>query len=336
MLELPPATQGALRSLLDAGARYDSEYGSALSNHQPMALLALARLGASAARLEEFAARYALDKQLRPARTGAWPAGDAWQGRFGDSAAWPAYRDLFRQWAANEGALDMLRQVLPALMRGCGAAAFHGLIRTAAALQANHAGELADGLAHWAADFLPLGDLPPAAGEVVDDPAELLRKLHASPSRAGLIALRMAEAAADGAVNAMIGKLRIDEGTPERLARAAAFAYAESGNFTALHLVTGTQAMRIVARCVEEPLAAWRWFWQAYAHGVVAARLQVAANPVQVRPWDELVASAIASDDEHVIKLVDACREEQRHYAGAAAGGRHGEVWRRAAARALA
>jgi hypothetical protein len=74
-------------------------------------------------------------------------------------------------------------------------------------------------------------------------------------------------------------------------------------------------------------LEAWRCFWQAFANGVVAARLQVAPQPLVVRPWPDLVAAALAARDEHVIKLVDAAREEERCYGG--------DDWRRAASRAV-
>jgi hypothetical protein len=242
----------------------------------------------------------------------------------------------------HDGSGDMLVQILPWLMPGCGASAFHGLIRTAYGLEAGHAGEVADGVAYWACRYLPLGDLPPAdpapapapvgrrAARAsaplppVTDPAVLLRRLQASNSKAGLISQRMADAAQSGAVNRAIAPLLIDSQTPERLARAAAFAYAQTGNFTALHLVTGTHAMRVVARYLANDedalLAAWRHYWQAYAHGVVAARLRVAATPLQLRPWDEIVKLALASPNEHVIKLVDSCREEARHYTLAQSG----------------
>jgi hypothetical protein len=323
-----------LHRLLDEAAAYDPEYGAGMSNHLPMALLALAHLGADESRLREFFAAYRNDKQLQPARAlTPWPAGDAWAGRFGQRHAWPMYLDLFQQWVAHEGAADVLAQALPALMQGVGAAAFHGLIRTAAGVRAGHAGEVAQGLAHWAAFHLPLGELPPSpsARRCVADPAQVLRRLRAGMSNAGSIAGRMRDAAAGGAVNAQAARLVVEDATAERLARAAAFAYAESGNFTALHLVTGTHAMRVLARFVGDGQArtqAWRWFWQAYAHGVVAARLQPAAVPLVLRPWSELVVAAIAQRDEHVIKLVDAAREEERHYGG------NGE-WQRAAARAV-
>ncbi|MFO1295645.1 MAG: hypothetical protein U1F25_03595 [Rubrivivax sp.] len=46
-----------------------------------------------------------------------------------------------------------------------------------------------------------------------------------------------------------------------------------------------------------------------------------------LRDWPALVDAALASDDEHVIKLVEAARDEESHYGG--------DDWRRAASRAV-
>jgi hypothetical protein len=51
---------------------------------------------------------------------------------------------------------------------------------------------------------------------------------------------------------------------------------------------------------------------------------------VALRPWKTLIARALDQDDEHVIKLVESCLEEERAYA------RRGEtLWRLAASRAV-
>jgi hypothetical protein len=318
-----------LHTLLDQGAAHDAEFGRALSDHLPMALLALQRLGASDRQLQAYARAYPRRVGLRPARKGRWPAGNAWPARLGQRAAWPAYRDLFAQWLAHEGATDVLAQVLPALLPGVAAAAFHGLIRSASALQAGHAGELAAGLAHWAASHLALGPWPTVRATTAE-PQALLRRLKVGPSNAPLIALRMADAASDGAVNRVAAALQLDATTPERLARAAALAYARTGSFTALHLVTATHAMRLVApfaSSAPDDAQPWRWHWQAFAHAVVAARLRPAA-PVPLLGWDEIVARALRATDAHVIKLVDSAREEDKAYGPG--------DWRLAASRAVA
>ncbi len=51
-------------------------------------------------------------------------------------------------------------------------------------------------------------------------------------------------------------------------------------------------------------------------------------NPTTMQPWDQIIHTAITSDDEHVVKLVDSCREEEQAYGG--------DEWRHAASRAVA
>lgn len=322
-----------LHNLLDEGAAFDPVYGHDLANHLPMALVALDRLGAGGERLEAYASTYAKRRRLRPARAAArWPAGDAWTSRLGRPDAWAMYRDLFTQWLEHEPVGSVLSQTLPALMPGCAAAAFHGVIRTAYGVQAEHDGEVAEGLAYWAATHQRLGAWQLDLAADTNDPVELLRELNAVDSTAGLIVARMVDASRDGNVNAVAARLVVDDDTPQRLARAAAFAYAHSGNFTALHLVTGCHAMRVIAQAAPDidAIDAWRWFWQAYAHGVVAAALEPSPAP-EPWPWPRIVNAAIADEDEHVIKLVDSCREHER-----AIGTPGEDGWRRAATRAVA
>jgi hypothetical protein len=314
----------SLQQLLAQTALQGPEYGDGLSSHLPMALVALHRLGADEARLHAFAAGYV--RRLPPAPPAQpWPSGDDWTGRLGDFSAWPAYRRLFTDWLRAEGSDAMLRQVLPRLMPGCAAVAFHGAIRVAYAVEAGLLSEMADSLAYWACRYQPLGPLPELPGRLVD-PQPLLRGLRAGVSVRPLIAQRMADAACNPALHAAIARLAIDGQTLQRLARLAAQAYAGSGNFTALHLLTACHAMRVLQGYLDEPLPALRWFWQAWATGVVTAGLR-ALPPVALLPWRRIVPVALASDDEHLIKLVDSCRAEAQAYGG--------DGWRRAASRAV-
>ena len=85
----------SLHDLLDAAARFGPEYGDGLATHLPMGLVALRALGADAPRLQAFFGTESA--HLLPAPLPQdWPAGDAWAGRLGHIAAWPAYLDLLR------------------------------------------------------------------------------------------------------------------------------------------------------------------------------------------------------------------------------------------------
>jgi len=320
-----------LRQLLDQSLRLDAEYGQNLSSHLPMGLTALARLGAADARLADFAQCYA--RRLRPKPPSEpWPAGEPWKSRFGDPRAWPAYRSLFNEWIDDEGAPAVLAQALPALMGGVGAAAFHGPIRTAYAIAAGHSHELAEALAYWACRWFALGE-PPTAGRERDAAAVLARFDFAKP-RQPLIAERMAQVANQSAFAGIAATFCIDDPdtTLAQLAALAARLYAATDNFTVLHLVTSAHALRVLLPWldVDERSQAAGLYWLAYAAGHAASGLThraSAAAPVALRPWPEIVSQAIASDDDHFIKLVDSCREQERAYGGA--------VWREAASRAL-
>ena len=322
----------SLRLRLDHSARFDAEYGHSLASHLPMALVALARLGADDARLADFAERYAT--RLHPAPPPQpWPAGQPWQSRFGDPGAWPAYRRLFNDWFDDEGAPAVLAQALPPLLRGVGAAAFHGPIRAAYALAAGHSHELADALAYWACRWFALGT-PQAAG-TADDAAAVLARLSLPMPRRRLIAQRMARVAEQPAFAATAAAYRIDPATTlAQLAALAARLYAASANFTVLHLLTSAHAMRLLLPWLDDDdaAAALGHYWLAYAAGHAASGLNTAGAarvpPAPLRPWPEIVARAIASDDDHLIKLVDSCCEQEQAYGGA--------VWRLAASRAVA
>lgn len=321
-----------LRARLDDNLRFDPEYAGGLANHLPMALVALQALGASDPRLDAFAARYAGKLALAPKGVD-WPAGPTWSSQFGVPGAWPAYRSLFAQGLKQDGRDAVLSRTLPALMPGCGAAAFHGLIRTAHAVTSGHDGELADALAYWACRHRPI-EVAAAEGET-DEPeavlASLRRVLGGWRAPGDLIVQRMHAATAQPAFATEVQRLRIGEGSLPALASLANRLYAAGGNFTVLHLVTGCHALRLLLPWLDRPLPAVRSFWLAYAAGaagVPESALVPTARPAAAPDWPEIVARAVASDDEHVIKLVYSAREEHRHHGWAAC--------REAAARAVA
>jgi hypothetical protein len=320
-----------LRARLVSAARWDAEYGASLSNHLPMALAALARLGASDERLAAFAQRYAT--RLHPAPPiEPWPAGDPWRALFGRPRAWPMYRRLWREWLAHEGAADVLAQALPALIEGVGAAAFHGPIRAAYALAANHADELADALAYWSCRWFACGAAD-GDGSNADTAAVIAAlDLAAELEPRALIAQAMAQAAVHPRFAAAIARWRVDvQVTLPRLAMLAAERYAARAEFTALHLVTSAHAVRVLLPCLDadDRLAALRHYAGAAAAAWATLPREAAAPAhFDILPWSEIVARAIDSDDDHAIKLVDSCRELEAALGGA--------VWLRAASRAVA
>jgi Questin oxidase-like len=307
-----------LSQLLTQGQRYAPDFAADFSNHLPMALIALHRLGAQDSRLLEFESGYAsrLTRATVPFAIGF--AGSS-QILLGHMDAFYATRAQFLDELVRNGMDVELRKTLPVLLPGVGAAAFHGLIRTAYAIEASHTEELASGLAYWACRYLPLRLNHPVSGVLgVDNwAAHVEAQLSAWRSDKDLISERMLEVSQTQAFMESVDGLATGADTLQRLSSLAAERYLQTQDFTVLHLITSCHALRLLMPWIQEPDVAVRWYALAYAAGLLASsargpyRVSTAPEP---EPWKTITQRAIASDNDHVIKLVYTCRQEAAHY----------------------
>ncbi len=309
-----------LQPRLDAVQHFPPEYRDDLSSHLPMALHALHALGASRERQQAFVQHYAR--------------------RFDPTQPMPnefaALRRCYAGEIAAQGIEATLRSALPALWPGVSAAGLHGLIRTAHAAAGGHAGEVAQGLAYWAWRWqglpAPTQAAPALAAE--DWTAALARAGDDWRAQAPLISGRMRLAGDSPAYRRLAAGLRLDEDTLPALARFAARRYARTGNFTLLHLVTGCHAARVLLPWCADRTAVAGHLAQAFCAGYLASGAGSAHSDVTppARDWAAAIDAARASDDDHVIKIVNACREQCLALEAAPGNG----PWLHAACRALA
>jgi hypothetical protein len=284
-----------LSSILDPYRDRSSNFGApgtALADHLPMAVTALAAMGADDARLTTWAAAYAEGQGLRLAGVAETSGREAWRARI-----------------ESDGARVTLASALETLGDGIGAAAFHAAIRAAYAIERHDDIDLASALESWEREFVAL---PVARTSTRVSAAEALQALRdasldRSPSgpwiadgmravgrRSGFVALAAVVPSADA----------LDD-----LVLAAAGAFAATGNFTALHLMTGTHAVRTVARFLGGVDAVMPAIWSAYAAAALVACVTPSLDAQALDPlreertsWDTLLARAVAHDDDHVIK----------------------------------
>lgn len=304
-----------LYRLLDAGLDRAPEYGPGFSTHLPMALQALHALGASAPRLHDFAQQHVagLHARLAPAAA-AEP--HSWHALRGQGDAFEPLQAMFHQRLQQQEPYTLLAEAVPALLNGVAGGAFHGLIRTAHAVAARHEGELSMGLAYWAARHAPLA--APNEQTAADLPlADWLAQLRLLPrpqhadADAWSITRRMVAWSRTEGFAAVAPRLALQPGTLDALARTAAGLYAVTEDFTVLHMVTACQAMRQLQPWWGDEALAMRHFSIAAAAALQAsdaAGEMPADMPHSDLPWPQIVERAIASDDEHVVKLVQACR----------------------------
>jgi Questin oxidase-like len=324
----------ALSTLLDRTQNFAPEYRGSLSTHLPMALVALRELGADAARMDAFFTTSSAKLSLAP--VAAAPVAD-WLAARGDRSAFPAMRAHFVQAIAERGRDAVLRETLPPLIDGVAAVAFHGLLRTASATVANHDAELASGLAVWACGHLPIASFVAVPAPVANaiSVEEWLNHMTDSAGDwqldTGMITPQIRAFVRTKAFREGADRLPVHEGTLAGLEAAALSAYLRSADFTALHLITSSHAMRLLLPWFDERIVALRHYARAFSAGFAAsgAKLDMPLIAVDVLSWSEALAAGIASDDEHVIKLAYACHEQWKvtgddAYLRAASLGIHG------------
>lgn len=308
-----------LYSLLDANQAFALN-GRGTTNHCPMALHALYEMGASPQQVQQFFTHWQ--------NTRALPAGTANRGEE-DERRFVQLRQQLANRLAEEGWLPTFEALLAEGLSPAGGA-FHPLIRLACALENGHPGEQTAALAAWRCRPLIL---PAGEGAVCRDIPALLSGLsgrwEGSHWPGEWITARLRQVAADPRwPDALPRYLNGKEDVLAQLADTALSLYWQSGNFTVLHMVTGSRAAAIVSRHLPPELRE-RWqtlMWQA----VAAAYITVGAPPLREQTWPdltgldwpEILPKAIASLDDHVIKLVHCCWRERTsspHYLAVAA-----------------
>jgi hypothetical protein len=325
-----PRQAEAIEAALERLARTGPEYHGRLANHGPMAaeaLVVMDRPDAVVPWVDFYRKRlYDHPAGSRPIATGDWREALGQGDRVGD---WIVFFD--RQ-VDEKPWKSVLTEWVPRLSPGIIAAAFHGVIRTAHAVRSLDAKEtparrreLAEGLAYWAATYNALPEARPRASgrrrpseaiaEVAAVPADRrqsygnivdrLAPLDAFPPFAGVADL----VDSTGDSSAFISNLT------ETFAHAYLVNVPKGGSvITYLHGVTGPSAMRLLIPHLDAAARAemLRYGWQGAA-GVYAASGGVveAAAPLPASgSFDDLIDRAIATRDEHAIKLTEACRRE--------------------------
>jgi len=274
--------------------RFSAEYANGMSNHLPMALLAIRRLGATADRVREFQAFY--ERRLRPM-----------------SASEEVLSDRLHEELARDGRELFLCNNIARLTPGLASAAFHGVIRTAYAVDSGVDDDLADAVASWVRGYAEIDTGDARRFNGVSDAFTALQRDDRFPRefQGTSIVARINKVVA----LPEFGDYRssIQNPTLQDLTRIAVLIYLATANFTALHLVTGCHATRVLAPYLADDAL------EHLANAMLAAYVTIGrpafeTPTVDAPDWETLARTAIASNDDHDLKMVYSCREEDAVY----------------------
>ena len=308
--------------------QWSAEFPVCLANHLPMVLVALNRMGASDERLEAYCEIYRRQNGLVPvpARIGDITR-DNWREFLSQREREGDYRAFFAGEVARLGATPAALHYLPQLMPGMAASATHAFMRIAYATMTDSDEETGIALAYWAATYLPLG-ASRGAKPSTDDPAEVLGHMygpdafrHVEPER-DLLWHFMRAVSQKPEFAPVVDMLAIGPETHDRVARCSLALYAATLDFCALHALTGTHWLRLMAPRTPDRATPLRYFWQAIA--ALAPKMGFPVLPsadeleawrrAPLPDWPEIYREAAARDDEHDLSLAFSAGEEFKHY----------------------
>ena len=301
------------------------EFPYLLANHVPMVLIALDRMGASPARLEEWYENYRVTNGLvAPPPPVAPIETERWQEALGDRSREADYRRFFTAEVERLGIDGAIRHYVPHLTQGIAGSALHPLMRLSYAVLKTDAREAGAALGYWAACHLAL-PCPTGKAPDTDDPAVVLAAMdgvegaHCYKPETDLLWHNIREVGALPEFPSVYDRLRVDCTSPKRMANTALGVFAATMDFSALHAVTGLHWARLVAPHLDAPLPLYRAFWQVITALVpkigfpklaTCEELQ-AMRETKAPDWEDIKAAAVASNDEHDVSLVFSASQEE-------------------------
>ncbi|GAA1615836.1 questin oxidase family protein [Kribbella sancticallisti] len=325
-------TGGVLGEAYERFSRTGPEWGEdQLTNHGPMAVEVLVRRGRSD-RVDGWVQQYLERLDELPRSTGEITVGD-WNAAIGDGqrvADWVVY---FTHELQERPWREVLAIWWERLLPGIVAGTTHGVIRVGHVVRALLAGaenpailgELAHGLAFWAARSRPVPDPGPPAGLLF--PRAALQALPRVPMQRGRVADRFDQLPhLPQWASAVVGlaPAATPDQVPARLSElvdAATLGYLSYGHgqpVILIHTATAPNAvlhsLPALPRDLWAPSLAAIWtttaaIFSAYAPPDAAPRSILPAAPEGPDALAEVLDRAIAHTDEHVIKFTDTAAE---------------------------
>lgn len=300
-----------------------SAYGyDRLDNHCPMMVEAMVTLGRSDAVMPwvEDAVQ-----DLPPAPPRVLAIGESWSEALGASERFGDWQVFFRDELQQHNWSVVLGKWVPRFLDGMASAGGHGVIRLAHAVRnlsgANtevRIGEIADGLANWAAHYYELRGAPQRAGSL--RPSEAIKLVDVAPYAPGTTGSRFRELerfpAFDGVGN-LVDMGEDSDAFLDDLIVTFATAYIASmrinpeGSTGLVHAVTVPAAVQLLLPYLQADdrvlacLNAWHTSAAVYAtYGSASGGVHFEEPGLD---WDDLIDRAVTLGNEHAVKFVEAC-----------------------------
>ncbi|MUJ21670.1 questin oxidase family protein [Aliivibrio fischeri] len=301
-----------LNELLERAQCYDVETRvGGITNHLPMTLIALDRLGAPAERLDEYFLSYS--EKLKPFQNAACEKDFSWLKHLGNKDKFNAYLNFYSDQISLLGIKLALSKYINRLIQGCAASAFHALIRLSYGIIQENNKEIAFGLAHMSAYFMRL----PVPIRVNSKPESVINNALRAFSKYVALGDSVTKRITDISTKPEYSSVNYYPADLSLRACSKLFSklYLQSHDFTVLHTVTSCHAMRVLLPYIDDKDIALKSYWSAALVAILSIKDLKFNFVIEDEHSENLnLQTAINSNDDHTIKLVFSCIEEYKHY----------------------
>jgi hypothetical protein len=329
------SSQSILFSLLDKNQGFALD-ARGTTNHCPMALVALEKMGASDQRLQDFYDFWSQNFRLPRDQASQQKRIQSWTESLGCREDFHALQEYFRLEISLRSAQSVVVDVLNSGAFAPATGAFHALIRLAYGLEIVHVGEIAAGLAFFVCANLPMAQsqalLPRSGSSEKLSVTQRLSLFHhqfkGECFNADSITARLKLVANDPKfwrTQAQIEQVLVTDTMLDEMAIAAIRLYIQTKNFTVLHMVTSVAALRTLITLVPtlNHVQIIESFWLAFCAAYVSVGapelMQEDVVPLDAEYeldaeeiWQKYRNLALNSNDDHMIKLTFTCWVEDR------------------------
>lgn len=317
-----------LEELLEKNRKFSPVYRKEkLSNHLSMSLIALHELGANSQQLQDFFDTYHKKLECLPAMTVSKELSlKTWMNHLGQSAYYGSYFLFFKEALEKDSMENTLKYFLPKLIKGISSQAFHCIIRLAYAALIKNSEEIAAALAYFSSEYVELGSIKSnhefklSAKEILQD---ITNKKYFSNQRipGDTIVDRLKKVVVTTEFLSINKNLSVMTTSLGECANLAIHLYAETKDFTVLHMVTAAHALNILTPYFLNLKAPIKYYWQAVCAMYISIGSPIFPAKNDLKDlfmtdltWEDIISQAILSNDDHTIKFIYSCYEEEKIY----------------------
>lgn len=299
---------------------YASDYNGGLSNHMPMVSYSLYELGVQFNEIEKY-----LDETIERINISKEDFtklynidDDNFEKYLGVTGSFGSYYEYFSKKINESNYLEVIGRVLPKLIKGVAASAFHPLIRLSFAVRSENVEEVVRSLSYFAETFISneFDCLPYKSEKPLEDLKVLVESVENGDYSGNLIADKIKSAyRLDGfKKNAFTLKGDYEE-IIVQLDKIINKLFVQTKNFTILHGITSKEAIKTLLPLVKDKEDLLENYWIA----ILGAYISIGSPEVKdlniVIPEDlpdfkEIIKANINSNNDHSIKLANTCRIE--------------------------